>query len=79
MTISEVTVGQFQEFIPVNGTVTPIKTFYLDAVQGGMVEEIYVEEGSFVNEGDSILRLDNTDLQLDIMFREAQLFEQINI
>ncbi len=78
ITISEVKVGQFQEFIPINGTVTPIKTFYLDAVQGGMVEELFVEEGSNVKVGDPILRLDNTDLQLDIMFREAQLFEQIN-
>ncbi len=78
VTISEVVTGQFQEFIPVNGTVTPIRTFYLDAVQGGIVEEIFVEEGSFVKPGDAILRLDNTDLHLDIMYREAQLFEQIN-
>ena len=78
ITISEVTEGEFQEFIPVNGTVTPIKTFYLDAVQGGMVEEIFVDEGTYVKAGDPILQLDNTDLQLDIMFREAQLFEQIN-
>ncbi len=78
VTISEVTRGQFQEFIPVSGTVTPIKTVYLDAIQGGMVEEIYVEEGVLVNAGDSILRLDNTDLHLEIMSREALLFEQMN-
>lgn len=78
LTISEVRHGQFQEFIPIPATVTPIKTFYLDAAQGGMVEQLYVDEGSYVKVGDPILRLDNTDLQLDIMFREAQLFEQIN-
>jgi len=78
LTISEVVYDEFQEFIFVNGTVTPIKTIYLDAVEGGRVEEILVEEGSFVQKEDSILRLDNTDLHLDIMYREAQLFEQIN-
>lgn len=78
LTISEVRLGQFQEFIPTPAIVTPIKTFYLDAAQGGMVEQVFVEEGSYVKVGEPILRLDNTDLQLDIMFREAQLFEQIN-
>ncbi|MFC1476261.1 efflux RND transporter periplasmic adaptor subunit [Candidatus Zixiibacteriota bacterium] len=78
LTISAVSHGEFQEFIPVSGTVMPLKTFYLDATEGGRVLEIFREEGSFVNAGDSILRLDNTDLQLDIMYREAQLFEQIN-
>jgi len=78
LTISDVTQGAFQEFIPVSGIVTPLKTFYLDAAQGGWVAAVYTEEGSMLDVGDSILRLDNTDLRLDIMYREAQLFEQIN-
>jgi HlyD family secretion protein len=78
MTISTVKFDKFQEFIFENGIVTPIKTIYLDAEEGGRIEEILVEEGSFVHKGDSILRLDNTDLHLDIMYREAQLFEHIN-
>jgi HlyD family secretion protein len=78
LTIAQVTQGAFQEFIPVSGVVTPLKTFYLDAAQGGRVAAVYLEEGGMVNVGDSILRLDNTDLRLDIMYREAQLFEQIN-
>jgi len=78
ITLSEVRYGEFQEYIPVNSTVMPRNTIYLDAIEGGRVEEIFVEEGSIVKAGDSILRLDNTDLHLDIMFREAQLFEQIN-
>jgi HlyD family secretion protein len=78
LTISTVKFDKFQEFIFENGIVTPITTIYLDAEEGGRVEEILVEEGSFVHKGDSILLLDNTDLHLDIMYREAQLFEQIN-
>jgi HlyD family secretion protein len=78
LTISEVVFGEFQEFIAVSGTIVPIKTFYLDATQGGTVVQTFLEEGSYVNVGDEILQLDNTDLHLDIMYREAQLFEQMN-
>ena len=70
--------GPFQEFIPVTGTVIPIKTIYLDAIEGGRVEKKFIEAGAMVTEGDPILQLANTNLVLDIMFREAQFFEQSN-
>ncbi|UCE19814.1 MAG: HlyD family efflux transporter periplasmic adaptor subunit [Gemmatimonadota bacterium] len=78
ITIAEVTRDQFQESIPVIGNVLPIKTVYLDAVEGGRVETRFVEAGTLVQEGDKILKLSNTNLLLDIMYREAQLFEQSN-
>lgn len=78
ITISEVTKGAFQEFIPVIGEVMPIETYHLDAVEGGRVEEIYIEAGSVVKQGDKILSLGNTNLLLDIMWREAELFQQSN-
>ncbi|MCK4264256.1 MAG: efflux RND transporter periplasmic adaptor subunit, partial [Candidatus Aminicenantes bacterium] len=78
ITISTVTKGPFREFIPIMGNVLPIKTFYLDAVEGGRIEEIYVEAGSMLKKGDKILRLTNTDLILTIMWREAELFQQSN-
>jgi len=78
ITISTVTRGPFQEFIPIMGNVLPINTFFLNAVEGGRVEEIYLEAGTFVKEGDGILRLANTNLLLDIMWREAELFQQSN-
>ena len=56
----------------------PIQTVYLDAMEGGRVEAVIREAGSFVNQGDTILHLSNTSLLLDIMNREAQLFEQRN-
>lgn len=70
--------GQFQEFIPVTGPVVPIRTIYLDAVEGGRVEKRFLEAGSYVNEGDPILQLSNTNLLLDIMYREAELYQQSN-
>ena len=78
ITIATVEKGVFQEFIPVIGNVLPIKTIYLDAMEGGRVENIFVEAGSMVHEGDKILKLANTNLLLDIMYREAQFFEQSN-
>ena len=76
--IATVSRGPFQEFIPVTGTVIPISSFYLDGVDGGRVEEIYLEAGSLVQAGDPILKLSNTNLLLDIMWREAELFQQSN-
>ena len=73
-----VTSGSFEDFIPIKGRSIPIKTIYLDAISGGQVEELFVEDGAFVQKGDPILTLANTTLLLDVMQREAQLFEQEN-
>jgi HlyD family secretion protein len=78
LTISEVERGPFQEYIPLSATVLPIRTVYLDAMEGGRVEQVVREAGSYVNAGDTILVLSNSGLLLDIMNREAQLFEQRN-
>ena len=74
LTISTVTKGPFQEYIPVQGEVLPIYTNYLDPLEGGIVEEVYLEAGTMVKKGDQILKLANTNLIIDIMWREAQLF-----
>ena len=78
LTFSTVTRTSFQEFIPVNGVVLPLKTVFLDAIEGGRVEEIFVEDGSTVTKGDLILRLSNSGLQMEYMTLEARLLEQIN-
>lgn len=78
LTIATVTRGPFREFIPIVGNVLPINTFYLSAVEGGRVEEIYREAGAVVRKGDKLLKLGNTSLLLDIMWREAELFQQSN-
>lgn len=78
LTVSTVERGAFQEFIPITGNVLPIKTIYLDAIEGGRVEQLFREAGNFVDKDDKILRLTNTDLMLRIMNNEADLFEQRN-
>lgn len=76
--ISTVEHAPFQEFIPITGTVQPIQTFYLDVAEGGRVVKKFVEDGAFVNEGDPIIKLDNVQTTLNIMYNEANLFQQIN-
>ncbi|MEO6902702.1 MAG: HlyD family efflux transporter periplasmic adaptor subunit [Bacteroidia bacterium] len=74
ITISEIKSGAFQEFIPVNGVVLPVTTIYLDAAEGGRVEEKYVEDGAVLKKGDPILRLSNTDLELSMVNQETAVF-----
>ena len=76
--IETVIEDQFNDYITVPGTVEPISTIFLDAQEGGRVEEKLIEEGSMVKKGDIILRLSNPDLYLNILDSEAQLAEKEN-
>ncbi len=76
ITISEIKKGPFQEFIPVNGVVLPQITIYLDAVQGGTVQEKYVEDGAKLKKGDRILKLSNTDVELSLATAENNVYGQ---
>lgn len=74
ITISEVKKDAFQETIPVNGIVLPQTTIYLDAVEGGRVEEKFVEDGAFLKKGQPILRLSNTDLELSLVNQQTSVY-----
>ncbi len=76
--VSTVTLGTFEDFIPLRGRLVPRSTVYLDAIEGGRVEEILVEDGVLVAAGDPIAVLSNTNLQLEVLGREAAVTEQLN-
>jgi len=76
--VADVRAGEFDDFIPVRGRVTPLRTIYLDTVDGGRVEKVHVEDGAIVQEGQLLVELSNTALQLDAVSREAQVTEQLN-
>ncbi|MEX0722303.1 MAG: efflux RND transporter periplasmic adaptor subunit [Gracilimonas sp.] len=78
ITISEVKEDTFQEFIQVTGAVQPIQTIYLDAIEGGVVQEVFLESGTTVQQGDTILTLTNSSLQLQVMQQTSGLYDQIN-
>jgi HlyD family secretion protein len=77
-TISTVALGEFNDYISVTGQVVPISTIYLDAIEGGLVEDIVRDEGSMLKQGDVILRLHNNDLNLSIMNSESSLAYHTN-
>ncbi len=70
--------GVFQEFIPITGVVEPIKTVFIDAVEGGRIEEIYVEDGAILKKGQRIMQLSSPNLQLAYLQSEGQIMNQIN-
>src|SRR5699024_4014409 len=73
LSIFEVKEGIFQEFIPINGMILPIRTIYLDASVGGRGEEKFVEDGATLKKDEPILRLSNTDLELNLVNQEIQV------
>ena len=78
LTISTVNRGTFEDFLPLRGRVTPSLTVYLDAVEGGRVERILVEDGALVQEGQLLAVLSNSDLQLNVLARQTEVTQQIN-
>lgn len=78
VTVATVGSGLFKEFIPVTGTVQPVQTVFLDALEGGTVKQRFVEDGSMVTAGQPIIELGNPQLQMDAINREAQLLDQQN-
>ena len=76
--ISKVTSGVFEDFIPIRGRVTPAKTVYLDAIEGGRVEKILVEDGASLTTGNLIVELSNASLQLSVLGNETRVAEQLN-
>ncbi len=76
--VSEVTQGTFEDFIPLRGRLVPRSTVYLDAIEGGRVETVLVEDGALVEAGQAIAVLSNTNLQLEVLSRDASVTEQLN-
>jgi HlyD family secretion protein len=77
VTVSKVSYGTFREYIPVTGNVVPRTTVYLDAISGGQVTQVHVEEGAFVKAGEPIVTFKNTQLQLSVIQTESQTSEQL--
>ncbi|MEW6981240.1 efflux RND transporter periplasmic adaptor subunit [Colwelliaceae bacterium 6471] len=78
LVVSTVFQGQFSEYVPLRGLVEPEETIFIDAIDGGLVEQVYLQEGALVEKEQPILKLSNTNLQLNVLAREAEVSEQIN-
>ena len=78
LTISNVTQGRFDDFLPLRAQVQPSLTVFLDAVEGGRVERVLVEDGAMVTQGQLLAELSNSDLQLNVLARQTEVTQQIN-
>lgn len=79
ITISDVTRGKFDDYVRLNGHVLSIQVVQISPEEGGIVREKVVEEGTRVRKGDVILRLSNSNLDLQILNAEAELAEKQNL
>ena len=77
--VSSVEYGAFEDAIPIRGTIQPFNSVFLDAENGGAVEEVFVEEGSFVEAGQPLLQLSNTNLRLSAAQNDTNITEQLNL
>ncbi len=78
ITISDIRMGQFKEYIPQTGEVQPSRTVYLDALEGGNVKRVVRESGAMVRKGDLIMEISNLNREIAVLQQEAQLVESIN-
>jgi len=78
ITIGEVQKGVFDEFIVVTGVVQPLRTYQLDAIEGGYVAQKMLDGGATVKPGDLILKLDNQRLVMEFVNRETEMYRLIN-
>jgi HlyD family secretion protein len=76
--VSEVQHGDFQEYIVVNGSLEPMHTVFVDAREGGVIKSVVQRSGAIVKANEVLLTLSNSSLELDVLNRESQLYEQLN-
>ena len=78
LTVSTIASGTFDDFLPLRGRVTPLVTVYLDAVEGGRVDQKLVEDGAHVTQGQLLAVLSNAELQLSTLEKQAEVEQQLN-
>ena len=78
LTVSTVARGRFDDFLPLRARVTPLVTVYLDAVEGGRVERVLVEDGAVVQQGQLLAQMSNSDLQINLLARQSDVSRELN-
>ncbi len=79
LTVSEVKAAEFKDYVRTSGQVLPIQVVQISPEEGGLIMEKVVEEGTMVRKGDVIVRLSNSNLDLQILNAEAELAEKQNL
>lgn len=79
LNIGTVENAQFDDYVSVDGSVVPIQVVQISPEEGGVVLEKTVEEGAHVKKDDVIVRLNNSNLDLEILNAESELAEKQNM
>lgn len=78
ISIKTVTIDNFEDFIVFQAKVEPLNSMLLNVIEGGSIQEIFVENGDFVEKGQPLARLYNPNTELSFMNQETAMIEQIN-
>jgi HlyD family secretion protein len=77
VTLGTVERGVFHDFVVLRATAQPKDVIYLDALEGGQVQEVLAQAGDMLAAGQPLLRFRNTELELEVLDREGRLVESI--
>lgn len=77
VTLASVERGVFHDFVVLRATAQPKDVIYLDALEGGQVQQVMAQAGDLLAAGQPVLRFRNTELELDVLDREGRLVESI--
>ena len=78
ISVKEVLEGDFQDMILIDGDIEPTNLVLVNTLEGGTVDEIFIEDGIYVEAGTPLLRLSNPQVTLNYMNQETAIVEQIN-
>lgn len=78
LNVAQVSQSEFREYVPINGSVQPNATVYLDLEEGGIVEKIHVQGGNPIKKGELILSFSNSSAQKQNIEAETRLIDNLN-
>ncbi|MEC5165352.1 HlyD family secretion protein [Flavobacterium sp. PL11] len=78
ITIKTVENNFFEDFMSFQAKAVPLNSMLVNIIEGGAVQEIFVENGDMVIKGQPLARLYNPNAELAYMQQETAIIEQIN-
>lgn len=76
--IKEVVVDHFEDYISFQAQVEPLHAMLVNIVEGGAIQELYVENGAMVEKGTPLARLYNPNTEFSYLAQETAIIEQMN-
>ena len=78
ISIKTVEDNYFEDFMSFQAKAVPLNSMLINIIEGGSVQEIFVENGDEVSKGQPLAKLYNPNSELAYMQQETAIIEQIN-